>query len=91
MGDRFDGGPAYPVNELNRTTGDICDKHMGLTVRDHFATAALQGQIAAFRDPNAASAVVTNANRRGVSPKEQVALAAYEYADAMLKARQSNG
>ncbi len=32
-----DGGPAYPVVELNHVTGHPCDQHMGMTLRDYFA------------------------------------------------------
>ena len=70
-----DGGPAFPthsvgINELNEgvliTTG-------GMTLRDYFAAAALQGLMAT---PNGPRLV-----------KEAVATA-YHAADAMLKARE---
>lgn len=32
-----DGGPAYPVVELDRVTGHPWDQHMGMTMRDWFA------------------------------------------------------
>lgn len=31
-----DAEPAFPLNELNHVTGDICEQHFGLTVRDYF-------------------------------------------------------
>lgn len=36
-----DGGPAFPVNELNQQTGNVFSQHMGMTLRDAFALGAL--------------------------------------------------
>lgn len=47
----------------------------GMTLRDYFAASAMQGMIA---DPNGCGSVGT------------IAKCAYEYADAMLKAREAN-
>jgi hypothetical protein len=62
------GGPAFPYGEANFT-----DKFsQGMTLRDYFAAAALQGMIAHHGDPM---------NRK------EMAVRAYLSADAMLAAR----
>jgi hypothetical protein len=71
-----DGGPAFPLNELNHVTGDICAQHFGLTVRDYFAAKAMQ-------------AIRTDVEFDLRHDPDQVADRAYELADAMLKARQA--
>ncbi len=40
------GGPAFPVVELNHYDGSICGQYFGMTLRDYFAAAALQGLLA---------------------------------------------
>ena len=76
-----DGGPAFPTNATATThgfyqDGQPCATHYGttpgMTLRDYFAAAALQGSIA---NPN------SNGNW------EDFALDAYRYADAMLERR----
>ncbi len=61
-----DGGPAYPI-----VSDDLCAT--GMTLRDYFAAAALQGLLA---DPS-------NGN-----PYRGNAESAYIYADAMLAERE---
>jgi len=69
-----DGGPAFPCAK---------ERHAwfpGMTLRDYFAANALQGMISAnvgFFDTNKAREDANLAAR-----------SAYEYADAMLKARE---
>ena len=41
-----DGGPAYPVVELDRLTGHPVDQHMGMTMRDWFAGQFLSTYVA---------------------------------------------
>ena len=43
-----DGGPAFPSEEQIRCNGEVCDtrKFTGMTLRDYFAAAALQGLMA---------------------------------------------
>jgi len=60
-----DGGPAFPADFQLYSTG--------MTIRDYFAAAALQGLLA---------------NDGGGSSWENDAQAAYKAADAMLKARE---
>lgn len=74
-----DGGPAFP------TVGDFWDTDSrsyrihaetnGMTLRDYFAAKALSGMLNDQAD-NWSSSVVTKVGKR-----------AYEFADAMLKAR----
>jgi len=66
-----DGGPAFPHLETT-SRGEPYHDHLGMTLRDYFAAAALQGSIA---NPN------SNGNW------EDFALDAYRYADAMLERR----
>lgn len=60
-----DGGPAFPVPDRGVTRG--------MTLRDYFAAAALQGMLA-------------NA-KPGDGTPEEFAADAYSFADAMLAAR----
>lgn len=80
-----DGGPAFPINELNQQTGNVFAQHMGLTLRDYFAAQVL---------PHLTSLVIPEwqlkawfGDRGGLRREEIAARAAYEYANAMLKAR----
>lgn len=41
-----DGGPAYPVNELDQHTGGVFAQHMGMPLRDWFAGQAMAGDCA---------------------------------------------
>ncbi len=81
-----DGGPAFPTAATATThgfyqDGQPCMTHYGsrsgITVRDYFAAAALQG-------------IISDASVPASSKKdgELVSRSAYEYADAMLKARE---
>jgi hypothetical protein len=60
------GGPAFPVPSL--AVGS------GMTLRDYFAAAALQGCLASFES---------------TGTRDAYASVAYEYADAMLKAKEA--
>ena len=62
-----DGGPAFPT--LDNTEHW---RHLGVSIRDYFAAAALQGSIA---------------NPNSTGNWEDFALDAYRYADAMLERR----
>lgn len=86
-----DGGPAFPARvSVNRNTNelqphqfgndDFCT--MGASLRDVFAMAALQsGEASNWRDNDYRPT-------DGLSSIENTAICAYEFADAMLKARQ---
>ena len=75
-----DGGPAFPCRILPRQTdsefrsGLSPTSHLmpGMSLRDYFAAAALQGMMESWKMVSA----------------EQVATWAYQRADAMLKARE---
>jgi len=71
-----DGGPAFPgVAFVSGPYGDRTVMIGGMSLRDYFAAAALQGVIACFRDHAHAETVSTRVGK------------AYEYADAMLTER----
>lgn len=70
--------PAFPLNELNQTTGDICAQHFGMTLRDYFAAKALQGMLA---HPECDYTPMT------AQAQAQAAADAYAMAAAMLAAR----
>lgn len=73
------GGPAFPTNE-NNFRRDYSGA--GMTIRDYFAAAALQGLLA---DP------ITRADdgEKIEDFRNEIAEVCYEYADAMLEARKS--
>lgn len=67
-----DGGPAYPVPDLYIPhLEQIAYGHHGMTLRDKFAGDALIGLLTHYLSDST----------------EHVATLAYQYADAMLKAR----
>jgi hypothetical protein len=74
------GGPAFPLPEY--LTWPQEDPH-GMSLRDYFAAKALQGMLA-YSHVNA-----QNGNYHENCSLEDCAMQAYEYADAMLKARES--
>jgi hypothetical protein len=69
-----DGGPAFPHKRQIRCNGEVIDSEMepGMTLRDYFAAAALQGLLA---DGGGSS-----------SSWDDDAKNAYQAADAMLRA-----
>ena len=69
------GGPAFPLVELERTTGDVCDQHFGLSVRDYFAAKAMQ--VILTKD----GLCIAGHSHEGVAQDS------YMMADAMLAAR----
>ena len=78
-GRRDDGGPAFPASSWS-VNGDFLGENQGMTLRDHFAAAAMQGWIATYRADIAASAV-------DESCANEAARLAYRVADAMLRER----
>lgn len=69
------GEPAFPSDEINYQTGFVAVQHTGMTLRDYFAAKAMQSYLL---DKD-----------RDSFTFEQWANAAYEMADAMLKAKTS--
>ncbi|MCL8329312.1 hypothetical protein M9Y56_09305 [Pseudomonas juntendi] len=86
------GGPAFPVTikngDPNPVTGFLGEEikphsfstYSGLTMRDYFATKALQGLLSWAGDESSGS-------YHSNSDPAHTASMAYEYADAMLAAR----
>jgi hypothetical protein len=74
-----DGGPAFPHKRQIRCNGEVidCEVESGMTLRDYFAAAALQGIISD-------ASVLASLKKDG----ELVSRSAYAFADAMLKARE---
>lgn len=76
MGARDEGGPAFPTPYQERDGDNWSTSFQnGMTLRDYFAAAALQGSIAASCN-----------NSRDPYP-DNAAKYAYQVADAMLEAR----
>lgn len=75
MSEIKDGGPAFPMpaNEYGEN-----GPNWGMTLRDYFAAKALQGLL--YDTPGYEVA-------EGRDVRDQIAFDAYEYADAMLRAR----
>ena len=72
------GGPAFPCAESENHYRDV-----GMTLRDYFAAKAMQGLIA-----HEERAKQLGSHNLG-DFDERVAVAAYRYANAMLKAREA--
>jgi hypothetical protein len=71
-----DGGPAFPVNELDQITGNVCAQHLGMSYRRYLAAKAMQALIAEGAGFNSDPGQITPMCRT-----------AFDWADAMLKAR----
>ena len=69
------GEPAFP---LTVDFGDKVDWHIGMTLRDYFAAKVLAGMWT--------NSELLKTLKRG-QESEEIAMTAYEQADAMLKAR----
>lgn len=82
MSEHEDGGAAFPVTNLR--IGDQCYASPGMSLRDYFATAALQGMLASGHQEAVEQVWIAT----GQSAAGGLALAAYGFADAMLKARE---
>ena len=75
--------PAFPLNELNQTTGDICAQHFGLTARDYFAARAMQIALAGATLPG-----LMEREPETMEVIGKLADAMYVIADAMMAARE---
>jgi hypothetical protein len=67
------GGPAFPVFHQNEITGYVPPESAGMTLRDYFASKAMQGLLSETKTSDGA----------------MIARDSYKMADAMLKARQA--
>jgi hypothetical protein len=70
--------PAFPVSFK---WGNELSQYNGMTLRDYFASKAMQGQLSIFEN-------VTALAREQIK-LEDVCIASYEVADAMMKAREA--
>jgi hypothetical protein len=93
-----DGGPAFPVADFDhqsfspKNTDELRRLLSGMSLRDYFAAKAMQAEIITSTSdatPESADAVIEAAARAGRTPMDQIAFNAYQWADAMLKARES--
>lgn len=77
-----DGGPAFPVKRVCRDSQGIDHEihEQGMSLRDWFAGQALAG-------------LASNCTDAGLSTwlPDSIAVRAYDYADAMLAAREKDG
>ena len=78
-----DGGPAFPVVELDQVTGNVYAQHMGVSLRDYFAIRANEQDVENHRE----YAIEPKAGGRIYSMT--VEQAKYAYADAMIAARET--
>ena len=76
-----DGGSAFPLPDLSSYGMGPRENMSGMSLRDYFAAAALQGLLAAPLE-GASFGSMTSEQVRQLFAK-----GAYEYADAMLEAR----
>ena len=76
-----DGGPAFPTSEYHG--GGVSSIKGGLTMRDYFAAAAMQGLAMLHASITATDESVP------IPPEIIAAKAAYDMADAMLAVRQT--
>lgn len=92
------GGPAFPRPcSEDRKNGDqpdgnsTLDEQDGMTLRDYFAAKAMQALLQNPASSQAISWDVQNGGRAGLPSQksfdDEIAKSAYEFADAMLKAR----
>lgn len=93
-----DGGPAFPFERpytLSEQQGLSLMRKVspeervcctGMSLRDYFAAAALQGLIS---NPSLSAAIKESAAANGNTITDWCSGASYEYADAMLKQREA--
>ena len=83
MGTKAENPPAFPC-ELQNVHEDY-KHHPGMTLRDYFAAKAMA---ALLSNDNSIMALTEVARSNKKDPDDYAATSAYEFADAMLKARQ---
>jgi hypothetical protein len=91
-----DGGPAFPEAGLSGLPNDMfIQPRPGMTLRDYFAAKAMQGLLShhGLYEEDAShhglASKEEQKDRESAVPFDQLAVAAYAMANAMLKARQS--
>jgi hypothetical protein len=70
MQEKYDGGPAFPAMHF-----DLADNEHGMTLRDYFAAAAMQG-------------LLSRVGHDKINAHDVLAQRTYQIADAMLEARE---
>lgn len=81
-----DGGPAFPTSDLIEGQVGLSG---GMSLRDYIAAKALQGIITAFfTNPDAMAVSSAAFKSKGLETGAGIAMTAYEFADAMLTARE---
>ena len=88
--DKNDGGPAFPWTETRLSLRSdeqkaTIEKFQGMTLRDYFAAAALQGILAGVS--NDATAFIPHCTDGSQIDRSIYARTAFGYADAMLAER----
>lgn len=63
----------------------------GASLRDYFAAQALAGQLTALTNPDIAKFIATDSEKSGLSTEAYMACRAFDFADAMLSARDVQG
>jgi hypothetical protein len=86
MGMNNTGGPAFPRNILDHGHGVTTTHESGMTLRDYFAAKAMQAHLSAQWECLYKTPIGEDLANRWTD--EDVALCAYDIADAMLKMRQ---
>lgn len=82
-----DGGPAFPVAPTLNPDGTVWYHGKdGMSLRDCFASAALQGGLASTETLQQAAMVVLQSGGK-VTLEQMLAIRSYAFADAMLEAR----
>lgn len=86
MNKENNGGPAFPQSGVCTPETEFKDSRDfgggGLSMRDYMAAKALQGWLASYPDDNRHPVIAGNA--------DEVAMNAYQMADAMLRAREAS-
>ena len=72
--------PAFPTGIFTDAQGVIIGGSYGMTLRDYFASKAMQAQVSIFENAIALA--------REQIKLEDICIASYEIADAMMKARE---
>lgn len=84
-----DGGPAYPSGKSEQAGWEnSLPYYEGMSLRDWFAGQALPALIGNMRSPELLDNLKQIAKDDGVSVEQIFAAASYEYADAMIAARE---
>jgi hypothetical protein len=87
-----DGGPAFPHKRQIRCNGEVidCEVESGMTLRDYFAAAALNGSLASqCKDSHWVFSNIPDDFENDTGALSGIAKLSYDLADAMLKAKEA--